>query len=300
VLAATSASAQGADGSALDPTVEQAAKSYITRAALEAPIRFLASDALEGRGPATRADQIARLYLQTELEGMGYQPGGPGGQWQQPFDVVGIKASMPATWSFQAAHGNVDLKWRDDYIAASGEQNPSVGIDDAELVFVGYGIQAPEYKWDDFKGVSLKGKVLVMLNNDPDWDPKLFAAGGKDLDKLIAAAKSRSFKPVPLGLRTSIKFTNQLSLGHTANVAGLLRGSDPRLADEVVIYSAHHDHFGIGEPDSSGDRIYHGTVDNASGSIGRRVGAGRSTTIGKSISITSPVTSWMGPGTSMA
>ena len=54
-------------------------------------------------------------------------------------------------------------------------QNDKVSVDDAELVFVGYGIQAPEYKWDDFKGVNLKGKVLVMLNNDPDWDPKLFA-----------------------------------------------------------------------------------------------------------------------------
>ena len=94
---------------------------------------------------------------------------------------------------------------------------------------------------------------------------QLLTAAGQNLDKLVAAAKSRSFKPVPLGIRTSVAFTNKLSRVQTANVAGLLRGSDPKLADEVVIYSAHHDHFGIGEPDSTGDRIYHGAEDNASG-----------------------------------
>src|SRR6201996_8483102 len=329
------------DASTINPAVDQAGQRYITRSTLEAPIRFLASDALEGRGPATRGDQLARLYLSTELEALGYQPGAPGGQWQQPLDIVGIKADMPRTWSFQGAKGSVDLKWRDDYIATSGQQNEQVSIDGAELVFVGYGIQAPEYQWDDFKGMNLKGKVLVMLNNDPDWDPKLFAgkrrlyygrwvykyesaarqgaagaiiihttpsagypwqvvqsswggeqfelppaneprmqikgwtteaatrqlftAAGQNLDKLMTAAKSRSFKPVPLGIRTSVAFTNKLSRVQTGNVGGLLRGSDPKLADEVVIYSAHHDHFGIGEPDSTGDRIYHGAQDNASG-----------------------------------
>jgi Zn-dependent M28 family amino/carboxypeptidase len=321
--------------------VEAAARAYITRAALEAPIRFLASDLLEGRGPATRADQTARLYLQTRLEGMGYRGAFAGGAWQQPLDIVGSRSQLPQKWSFESRSGRVDLTLRDDYIGFSGLQNENVSIEDAELVFVGYGIQAPEYKWDDFKGAKLAGKVLVMMNNDPDWDPNLFAgkrrlyygrwtykyesaarqgaagaiiihttpsagypwqvvqsswggeqfdlpaagearvrlkawatedaarrlmkAGGFDLDKLIAAARSRSFRPVPLGLHTSIAFTNQLSRSQTANVGGLLPGSDPRLGAEVLIYSAHHDHFGIGAPDASGDRIYHGAVDNASG-----------------------------------
>jgi Zn-dependent M28 family amino/carboxypeptidase len=321
--------------------VEQAAHAYITRAALEAPIRFLASDLLEGRGPATRADQVTRLYLQTRLEGMGYRGAFANGQWQQPLDIVGIRSQLPQQWSFQGKAGRVDLALRDDYIGVSGLQRESVSIGDAELVFVGYGIQAPEYQWDDFKGVKLAGKILVMMNNDPDWDPKLFAgkrrlyygrwtykyesaarqgaagaiiihttpsagypwqvvqsswggeqfelpdagearvllkawateeatrrlmkAGGFDYDQLIAAARSRSFRPVPLGVRTSIAFTNKLSRSQTANVGGLLPGSDPRLGAEVLIYSAHHDHFGIGEPDASGDRIYHGAVDNASG-----------------------------------
>ena len=80
--------------------VEKAAHAYLTQAALEAPIRFLASDLLEGRGPATRGDELARLYLQTQLEGIGYQPAFANGAWQQPFDIVGLKAQFPKTWSF--------------------------------------------------------------------------------------------------------------------------------------------------------------------------------------------------------
>jgi Zn-dependent M28 family amino/carboxypeptidase len=323
------------------PAVEQAARTYITRASLEAPIRFLSSDLLEGRGPATRGDQLARLYLQTRLEGMGYTGAFAHGEWQQPFDIVGIKSQLPRVWSFEGRDGRVELAWREDYIGRSGLQSESVSINGAELVFVGYGIQAPEYQWDDFKGAKLDGKILVMMNNDPDWDPKLFAgkrrlyygrwdykyenaarqgaagaiiihttpsagypwqvvqsswggdsfelpdageprvhlkawateaatrrllqAGGFDLDKLLAAARSRNFRPVPLGIRTSIALSNRLSRVQTANVGGLLRGSDPKLAAEVLIFSAHHDHFGIGEPDASGDHVYHGAVDNASG-----------------------------------
>jgi Zn-dependent M28 family amino/carboxypeptidase len=321
--------------------VEATAKAQINAATLEAPIRFLASDALEGRGPATRGDTLARLYLAAELQSLGYLPGGEKGGWEQTVDVVGVTAQLPAAWSFQGKGGSVDLKLGEDYIAGSGVQNPSAAFDNAGLVFVGYGIEAPEYKWDDYKGVDLKGKVLVMLNNDPDWDPKLFAgktrlyygrwtykyevaarhgaagviivhttpsagypwqvvqsswggeqfelpaegeprvqlkawateaasrrlvkAAGQDLDKLIAAAKSRSFKPVPLALTTSIQVPNKVSRVRTANVAGLLPGSDPKLKDEVIIYTAHHDHFGIGDPDSTGDNIYNGAEDNAAG-----------------------------------
>jgi Zn-dependent M28 family amino/carboxypeptidase len=86
------------------------------------------------------------------------------------------------------------------------------------------------------------------------------------LDKLVAAAKKRSFKPMPLGLRTSLRSQNKVSRVQTANVAGLLPGRDPKLKGEVVVYSAHHDHLGIGEPDAAGDRIHNGAVDNASGS----------------------------------
>jgi Zn-dependent M28 family amino/carboxypeptidase len=337
----TIAGVSSAQEAPLPGAVEQAARSYITRASLEAPIRFLSSDLLEGRGPATRGDQLARLYLQTRLEGMGYQPAFANGAWQQPFDIVGIRGQFPSSWSFQGRGERVDLAWRDDYIAASGVQSDSVSIEDAELVFVGYGIQAPEFRWDDFKGANLAGKILLMMNNDPDWDPNLFAgkrrlyygrwdykyesaarqgaagaiiihttasagypwqvvqsswggeqfqlpagkearvrvtawatedavrrllkASGYELDKLVAAAHTREFHPLPLGIRTSLSFTNKLASVQTANVGGVLPGSDPTLAVQAVVLSAHHDHFGVGEPDASGDRIYHGAVDNASG-----------------------------------
>src|SRR5690349_23726107 len=91
--------------------VEATAKREITSATLAAPIRYLASDALEGRGPATRGDTLARLYLATELQSMGYQPAGENGGWEQPFDVVGVTAKAPETWTFTGKKGNADLKW---------------------------------------------------------------------------------------------------------------------------------------------------------------------------------------------
>jgi len=328
-----------AETAGIPENVRHAADAYITRAALEAPIRFLSSDLLEGRGPGTRGDEVARLYLQTQLESMGYTAAFPNGSWQQPFDLIDMKSAAPSTWRFDAKGGRVDLRLTEDYSAWSGLQTERVTVPDAELVFVGYGIQAPEDRWDDFKGANLTGKILVMMNNNPDWDPHLFAgkrrlyygrwtykfesaarqgamgaiiihttasagypwqvvqvhseifelpaggeprlrlkawmtedavrrvlkAGGYDLDKLVASARSRDFRPVPLGIRTSIDFSNNLSTIRTANVGGLLPGSDPQLTRQLVVLSAHHDHFGIGKPDATGDRIYHGAVDNALG-----------------------------------
>ena len=95
LISAAAASASIAQtGAPVPAAVEQAAHTYIARSALEGPIRFLSSDALEGRGPGTRGDQLARLYLATQLESLGLQPGGPNGQWQQPVDMIGIKAAV--------------------------------------------------------------------------------------------------------------------------------------------------------------------------------------------------------------
>jgi Zn-dependent M28 family amino/carboxypeptidase len=318
-----------------------AAAKQITADYMSAQIRTLSGDDFEGRGPATPGDLKTRAYLANELKALGYEPGGVAGSWEQPFDIVGIDSKMPAQWTFTKGGKRLALKWWDQYIAASGVQETRGGVKDAEVVFVGYGIQAPEYQWDDFKGQDLKGKVLLMLNNDPDWDPALFAGttrlyygrwtykyesaaragaagaiivhttpsagypfqvvqtswtgeqfelpagaeprlqvggwtteagaqqlaalGGQDLGKLIEAAKSRDFRPVPLGVTTSLQFTNTIKRKSTANVAGLLRGSDPQLGRQVVVYTAHHDHLGIGQPDKTGDRIYNGALDNGVG-----------------------------------
>src|SRR5262249_17433070 len=161
----------------IPPTVEQTARAQITRGALEGAIRFLADDALEGRGPGTRGDALARVYLATELQQLGYRPAGTNGGWGQPCHSVAGKAERPALWTFKGKAGGepgaVQLKASEDFVVTSGRQGQTASIDNAELVFAGYGIEAPEYQWDDFKGVDVRGKVVVMLNNDPDWDPKL-------------------------------------------------------------------------------------------------------------------------------
>ena len=109
------------------------------------------------------------------MEAMGLEPAGENGSWYQPFDIVGVDTKNPATTLFRKGSDSVQLKYHDEFIASSGLQQPEATLEDAELVFVGYGIVAPEYGWDDFKGVDLKGKVLVVMNNDPEDDPALFA-----------------------------------------------------------------------------------------------------------------------------
>jgi Zn-dependent M28 family amino/carboxypeptidase len=154
---------------------ERAAARTINADLLRGHIRFLSSDLLGGRGPATPGDRLAQQYIAAEMEAIGLQPGAPGGGWLQPLDIVGITSHNPEVATFTKGGEKVDLKYKDDYIAFSGVGTPEARLDNAEIVFVGYGIVAPEYQWDDYKGVDVKGKVLLMMNNDPAGDPKLFA-----------------------------------------------------------------------------------------------------------------------------
>ncbi|MBW2692236.1 MAG: M28 family peptidase [Deltaproteobacteria bacterium] len=323
------------------PQEGQAAVSRITAARLSDHIRALSGDEYEGRGPATAGDLLTQQYLADQLDAIGLEPGGPGDSWVQEFDVVGITSEVPKSWSFQRGTETLTIDYWEQFIAASGVQHTSSKIENAEVVFVGYGIDAPEYAWNDFKEQDVNGKILLIVNNDPNWDPELFegdtrlyygrwdykyataarhgAAGaiiihtipsagypwqvvqtswsgeqfelpasdaarleiaawvtedvaadlvglaGKDLAELVESAKSRDFQPVALGVTTSLAFENKLSQARTANVIGRLPGSDPALSDEVVIFTAHHDHLGIGTPDESGDSIYNGALDNAAG-----------------------------------
>jgi Zn-dependent M28 family amino/carboxypeptidase len=155
---------------------EKEAAATIRGESMRARIRYLASDLLEGRGPATRGDKLAQAYVASEMEGLGLQPGAPDGSWYQPLDVVGVTTHAPEIASFTRGSERVDLRFREDYIAFSGVQAPEAQAS-GEVVFVGYGIVAPEYGWNDFKGTDLKGKVLLVMNNDPEDDPALF--GGK-------------------------------------------------------------------------------------------------------------------------
>lgn len=321
---------------------EKTAAQAITENVIRGHVRFLASDLLEGRAPASRGDVLAQQYVQAQMEGLGLEPGAPGGGWIQKVPLVGIVGNVPQKTTLARGGQKVDLTRIDDYVAFSGTQKPQSNIPGAEVVFVGYGIVAPEFQWDDYKDVDVKGKVLLMMNNDPEDDPKLFAGktrlwygrwdykymiaakkgavgaflihtqpsagypwqvvtsswsrerfelpyegeprveikgwftedaskriaalGGKDLDRLRAAAVKRDFRPVPLGVTFSMAIENKVQTKESANVIGRLPGSDSRLAREAVFYTAHHDHLGMKtDPKPGEDAIYNGALDNASG-----------------------------------
>jgi Zn-dependent M28 family amino/carboxypeptidase len=336
---------------------ERVAAGVITEQALAAHVRFLADDLLEGRGAGSRGDELAMRYIAAQFERLGLEPAGDGGTWLQRFELVGLTSQVTAPPVFSTRGGRrqqLELKPGVDMVVAPGQQREVLSLTDAEVVFVGYGIVAPEERWDDFKGVDVRGKVLVVMNNDPENDPALFAGkarlyygrwdykyaeaarhgaagviiihttpsagypwqvvqsswsheqfelpapaagggrpaasqganpearltarmwateeasrrlvalGGQDLDALRRRAESRSFRPVPLGIRLSLALKTELRRLQTANVLGRLRGSDPVLGREEVVLTAHHDHLGVGEP-KNGDAIYNGALDNASG-----------------------------------
>ena len=138
-------------------------------------VKEIADDRYEGRGPGSRGDVAARQYLAKELEALGLEPGGPDGSWEQEFELVSVDTKQPDNWSFEHGDSSLTFKQWDDFVVRSGAQVERVDIEDAEIVFVGYGIQAPEFDWDDYKGHNVNGKVLLLMNNDPEWDPDLFA-----------------------------------------------------------------------------------------------------------------------------
>ena len=323
-----------------NPAAEEAAL-QIQGAYMRGIVAEISDDRYEGRGPGSRGDELARQYLAAQMEALGLLPGASDGSWEQPFDLVGLNTAQPGTWTFEGHGKSVELKQWDQYIVGSGVQEDRAEFADAELVFVGYGIQAPEFDWDDYKDVDVTGKVLLIMNNDPDWDPDLFAGetrlwygrwdykyltaarhgavgaliihttpsagypfqvvqtsgtgvqfelpagdeprsqltgwiaedatrdlvamAGMDLDELREAAFNRDFEPVPLGVTSSLAMDVEVTRVQSANVLGLIPGSDPRLQDEVVIYTAHHDHLGIGKPNDDGDAIYNGAMDNSTG-----------------------------------
>jgi Zn-dependent M28 family amino/carboxypeptidase len=310
----------------------------------EAPLRghlaFLASDLLEGRGTGQRGGDLTVTYLETQALAAGLVPAN-GSSFRQAVKIAGVNsAPQDSSVALVAGGKPLPLGFGKDWVWGPGDAKP-VHAMDAELVFVGYGISAPEEGWDDYKGIDCKGKVLVMLVNDPAptalepkrfngagltyygrWTYKfeeaarhgaagvllihtdasasygwsvvqnswmaerfqlaegvlgtgmegwitdatartLFAAAGQDLDKLRAAAEDKSFKPVPLGARVTGEARAVVRTVDQFNVAGIVPGTDPKLKDELVIYSAHWDH--LGKQGDGPDNIYNGAVDNGSG-----------------------------------
>jgi hypothetical protein len=154
---------------------QRAAERSIHEAALRGHIRFLADDLLEGRAPGTQGDLLAQRYVTSQFEVLGLKPGAADGGWLQPVPLVGVTAHAPPSVTLRSGNKAVELKRHDDFVLTSGKPTNKVGFEDAELVFVGYGMIAPEYDWNDFKSADLRGKVLLIMNNDPADDPALFA-----------------------------------------------------------------------------------------------------------------------------
>jgi Zn-dependent M28 family amino/carboxypeptidase len=318
----------------------------VQEAPLRAHLAFLSSDLLEGRGTGQRGGDLTVAYLENQAMAAGLQPANKG-SYRQSVRIAGVKAQPQDSSVALVAGGKpLALGFAKDWVWAPGDA-VAVHDLDAELVFVGYGIQAPEEGgWDDYKGVDVKGKVLVMLVNDPaptaaepgrfngkgltyygrwtykfeeaarrgaagvllihtdasasygwsvvqnSWTAERFqladadlgtgmqgwmteaaaralmSAAGQDLDRLRAGAEDKSFKPVPLNARVQGQAKAAVRTLEQFNVAGIVPGTDPKLKDEVVIYSAHWDHLGMQGDPAKGDTIYNGAVDNASGSAG--------------------------------
>ena len=137
---------------------------------MRAVVAEIASDAYEGRGPGSAGDLKARQWIAARLADTGIEPGGTEG-YEQPFELVSVETELPDAWSFSTGYSAMPLT---GFVANVANQAERASLADAELVFVGYGIQAPEYDWDDYKGQDVGGKVLVMLNNDPHRDANLF------------------------------------------------------------------------------------------------------------------------------
>jgi len=138
-------------------------------------VRFLSHDLLEGRGTGQRGGDLAAEYIGTQFALDGLKPAGDNGTYLQKVPMVGIETQAATTFSLAPDNGEaMNLKYLDEYVATDESQN-SESVVDAPIVFVGYGISAPEYNWNDYKGVDVKGKVLLMLVNEPPSDdPKFF------------------------------------------------------------------------------------------------------------------------------
>jgi Zn-dependent M28 family amino/carboxypeptidase len=311
-------------------------------------VQTLGSDAFEGRAPASAGETKTVAYLSDQFAKAGLQPGGDlkDGKrlWTQAVPLLRSEFTAAPHISLNVA-GKATPLTQGEQIAVRAPTNgdKAMAIDGAPLVFAGYGVKAPERGWDDFKGLDAKGKILVVLVNDPDFEggegdfggeamtyygrwtykyeegarlgargvlvihetepasygwatvknsntdamfdivranpaaahpplegwvqrdlaAQLFAASGTSFEAMKAAAKRKDFKPVPLKANLTIHGNAKTEVVNSHNVVGILPGT--ARPDETVIYMGHWDHLGIGAPDSNGDRIFNGAIDNGTG-----------------------------------
>ncbi|MFQ5708437.1 MAG: M28 family metallopeptidase [bacterium] len=327
-----------------DKSVKTALQS-ITAEDLKEDIAILASDDFEGRAPSSRGEEKTINYLKEEFQKLGLKPGN-GDSYFQEVPLVSITANSDAKLRIKGHGQYKTFSYGDQFMAWTKRVVGQVALKNSEMVFVGYGIVAPEANWNDYAGLDVSGKTVVLLVNDPGYatqDDQLFngnamtyygrwtykyeeaarqgAAGaiiihetkpagypwevvsgswsgpqfdlvsddnnmsrcaiegwvtietgrkilqqaGLELEALKSQAIKRGFKAVPLGLKASLTFNNNIQHSRSHNVIAVYPGS--KRADEYIFYMAHWDHFGI-NPNLSGDKIFNGALDNASGTAG--------------------------------
>ncbi|HEY6825733.1 MAG TPA: M28 family metallopeptidase [Gemmatimonadaceae bacterium] len=173
-------------GAASSASVDAAAGA-ITSEGLMQHIADLSADSMEGRGPGTAGEQKAVAYMQSQFKALGLKPGNPDGTYLQNVDLIGYVAHPTA--SFTAGGKTIALKFPDDYVANSRHKRPETNVDNSDVVFVGYGVVAPEYGWDDYKGLDVKGKTILMLVNDPP----VRAAGDTALDSTMFKGRAMTY-----------------------------------------------------------------------------------------------------------
>lgn len=312
---------------------------------LGAHIGELSSDAFMGRKPFTEGETKTINYLQQQFKAAGLEPGN-GESYLQEVPMVRISTQAAPLMNVEGPKGKLQLKGFDDYVIWTDRTESALSLDNTELVFAGYGVVAPEYNWNDYAGLDVKGKVVLVLVNDPgfnagdstlfkgktmtyygrwtykfeeaarqgakgclivhntkaasypftvvqnNWNGSrlrldnrgkqetlcdiigwvsapaaktLLAAAGKDTT-LLATADKKGFKGESLGLKLSVDLKVKTEYNKSYNVIGKITGT--KHPDEVIVYSAHWDHLGIGKPDETGDSIYNGALDNASATAG--------------------------------
>ncbi|MBO0860376.1 MAG: M20/M25/M40 family metallo-hydrolase [Chloracidobacterium sp.] len=322
------------------------AASQIDENKLRAHVKYLADDLLEGRGPGARGGRLAAKYIAGEFEAMGLEPADPERSFFQQVRMIGTKTDPSTKLAVKSEKGRAEFGFGDEFVAGTDLEQAEIPIN-SEIIFAGYGVSAPENNWDDYKGLDVHGKVLMIMVNDPPatpsepnlfggkaltyygrwtykyeeaarrgaagvilihtndsagygWDVvrnswngqrfglapeanapalklkswvteetarKIAQLGGKDLDQLRQSAASRSFTPTPLKVTVDMTLRSQSQRLTSPNVVAIYRGNDPTLKNEYVVYTAHWDHLGV-RPDQSGDNIYNGAVDNATGVAG--------------------------------
>src|SRR5262249_25543654 len=305
---------------------------------IRSDVKHLASDRMEGRGIGTLGEERAIEFIAAEFAKAGVKPGGERGTFFQTVPLIGVTTGAKATLAAVKGVQTIQFALEDEFVGTSYTQQSEDF--DAEAVFLGHGITAPEFGWDDYQGVDVKGKVVVVFTNEPPSDdPKFF--GGKALtyygrwtykyeeatrrgtkavliihtnetagypysvvkklagaqiqrapgepalafagwlsrragDKLLGmrdmsvetalkAAGTKGFKAVPLGVRIKGHVPTTVRKISTKNVIGIVEGSDPTLKSEVVMFTAHWDHLGVGKGPVGSDNIYNGAADNATG-----------------------------------